>query len=207
MNIMNNRGTIVLLFISLASMAYAQGEIRYDHMISDLAASPKRAKKAQAELLKAGKEAFPHLASRLTDETKIKAGIFNYRSRGMKTLDGKITIATPTIGEVAFDIIQRQIEGIRPIHHLALTPSNAKEWVRRNAHLSLSEMQLNAAKDSLRSIAEQIRQTGVNEAVIDDLEYVVARIKSIENNRRSSSETKKGARSQIDEIGDEERRD
>jgi predicted RNase H-like HicB family nuclease len=100
----------------------------------------------------------------------------------MKDEDGKWVIAKPSIGTVAFDLIQGQIEGTWPKgrrKHYAITRTNLTEWLARHKGAELKHLRLLATTESLTSIAHDIADQGFTKGNQQSLEFLTSRLRAV----------------------------
>jgi hypothetical protein len=108
---------------------------------------------AQRALESAGTAAYPMLIGHLKDSTPA--------ADCLRVQDVLWDLGHPSIGHVCFGIIQGQIEGHWPKgyrQYYVLTPENIKRWLDAHQGLSLRELRIVAAQESLRRAESEMRQ-------------------------------------------------
>jgi hypothetical protein len=127
---------------SLASEDYQQ-HIR--HFASNT--PPEKVRAAIQAIRKAGTNAFPALLAHMKDKEMAESSSF----QGARMF-------TPTVGTACFELIQRQIEGDWPKGYRdyhALSAETIRDWLARHAGLSLPQLRIEAAQQSLnRAVAD-----------------------------------------------------
>jgi hypothetical protein len=113
---------------------------------------------AKIRLEEAGIRAFPALLAHVTDNAPANEAFQEALVR--RRADGTFKIVDPTIGDACFGLLQRQIEGAWPKvcrNYHALSPRNIRGWVEYHRGLSLEELRVQAAQQSLdRAFADAI---------------------------------------------------
>ena len=163
-----------------------------DQLISQLASDDEsEASGAYVTLQERGVDAFPALISRLDDETNANYDAFQNPLLMSKTERGWVTYK-PKVGDVAFLMIQRQIEGTWPKgfrHHYAITSATARSWLTKHEGLALEKLQLLATTKSLSTLAEEIAQDGLNETNRNCLEFLTARLAKVQGQITGTGKT------------------
>ncbi len=113
---------------------------------------------AISALESAGPAAYPTLVAHFKDSTRA--------ADRFQVQDVLWDLGHPSIGDVCFDIIQGQIEGRWPKgyrQYYVLTPENTKRWLDVHEGLSLRELRIAAARESLRRAESEIRPRTAND--------------------------------------------
>ncbi len=143
----------------------------FDTLIDNLAGEEKTAVHAHDALLAAGPKAFPALLERIDDKIVIETGLFQ-----------GATANRPTIGHVAFKIIQYQIEGAWPKgfrEHYALNEQNVAAWLAKHEGLSITQLRIRALVDSMDSLSREIETEGVTNLQLMNLSFFRDRLGKI----------------------------
>jgi len=147
--------------VVLASLTSTLGAEDYEQHVRHLApnTAPDTIREAVRALREAGTNAFPTLLAHLGDKAPAERRIFQ-----RDVLEhGTFHAATPTIGGVCFDLLQGQIEGNWPKgfrHYYVLTAATARDWLARHRGLSLQQLRIEAARQSLRRAEADTPKTG-----------------------------------------------
>jgi len=138
----------------------ASEQIEYEQHIQKLAfgTPTEQIEIAISALESAGPAAYPALVGHLKDSTRA--------ADDFQTQDVLWDLGHPSIGDVCFDIIQGQVEGRWPKgyrQYYVLTPQNTKRWLDAHKGLSLRELRIAAAQESLRRAESEIRHNTAND--------------------------------------------
>ncbi|QDV46099.1 hypothetical protein Enr13x_60030 [Stieleria neptunia] len=169
--------TALAIFFCFA-IAQADDEL-VTRLASDDAAS---ASAAYDSLAERGVDAFPALAARLDDETEANYEVFRNPTVMTKTRRGW-AIYKPNVGDVAFLLIQRQIEGTWPgafKDHHAITQSNAKDWITKHKGLTLKQLRILAVTESLSSVARELAKDSSSDLNTKCLAYLTERLTKLQ---------------------------
>jgi len=162
---------VSLLIIGWPGMSFGQDKVEREQGQAKAAAAHEQEAKLRAaflglaktedretvrknfEFLSQGGVAALHFLGTQLDNRTIAHSTFNSTSKMEVTQDGHILGFKPvTLGEVAFDRIQYQIEGPAPLLYrrdFLLTQENAGEWLAARQDKSLGELKMEAAKTCL----------------------------------------------------------
>jgi len=130
---------------------------------------------------KAGTNAFPTLLAHLEDKSPAEATAFQEQALGPNGEIGR-----PTIGSACFGMLQGQIEGNWPKgfqHYYVLSPQTIRDWLARHADLSLQQLRLAAAQESLGRAEADAPKDGESEFHQQTLEFLR---KNLEEARRKT---------------------
>jgi hypothetical protein len=110
-----------------------------------------RIKSSLEALRSAGVKAFASLIQHFGDG---RSAEYRFFAKDMVdiTPDGRMKAHEPTVGEACFDILQEQVEGNWPKGYRAyyvLTPGTAQLWLDMHAGMTLKQLRIAAAEESL----------------------------------------------------------
>src|SRR5262245_25790395 len=150
---MNARLSSIGLTLFLGSLTPTIGAEDYEQHIRHFASNtpPAKVEAALRTLREAGTNSFPALLEHLKDNALAEPRFFT-RAVGKLGPDGTFLPATPTIGDACFDLLQDQIEGTWPKgfrDYYVLTPETVGDWLARHSGLSLQQLRVEAAQQSL----------------------------------------------------------
>lgn len=142
----------------MVSLVGCEPEPTYEKCVQRLAAGTpqEQIKKALKVLDAAGRDAFPTLISHFSDTTPAEPTTF---PRDIVEIgpDGSIRPYRPTVGEVCFDLLQGQVEGNWPKayrQYYVLSPDNAQQWLAAHQGMTLEQLRMVAARESLQRAEE-----------------------------------------------------
>lgn len=152
--------------VRLSSKDVSTDTAKFERAIQDLAEGKdsETVKTAILVLSEAKTEAFPALIKHLSEKTPASYEWFGLRDLLCAPQTTPCPPGPPTIGEACFEIIQSEVEGNWPKAyrtHYILTAGNVAEWWASRRTMSLKELQLDAAKNSL----ERARHKGDADAI------------------------------------------
>ncbi|MAS92886.1 MAG: hypothetical protein CMO55_06775 [Verrucomicrobiales bacterium] len=167
---------IALVFAS--PVAPAQESDKYEQAILKLRKGHDRDEALQAQefLRSSGKDAFPTLLKYLYS-TEPAAG-FTY-PRAVETKEGQPY--QPTLGDAVFLLMQDAIEGNRPRgfrQFYVITWEKIEQWLSEHADLSLEEMQIAAARESMQLIEQKkpFDQESMYQMALDHIQQRIAEL-------------------------------
>ncbi len=128
--------------------------LTYEECIQRLKAGTPHEQIVQAldTLNAAGTDAFPSLIAHFSDTTHTEDAFFAREIVDIAP-DGTIRPHIPTVGEACFGVFQGQIEGNWPKgyrQYYVLTPENAQQWLDAHPRMTLAQLRVAAAEESLR---------------------------------------------------------
>lgn len=170
--------TRLLLLTSLVagSLTSLRAADDYEQHIRRFASNtpPNTVQAAVRTLRQAGTNAFPALLAHLGDKAPAERNTFQ-RAQVRQTPDGKFEIAVPTIGDACFDLLQTQVEGAWPKgyrRYHVLSPETARDWLTRHRGLSLQQLRIDAARESLERAEADTPKAGESSFHKQTLEFL-----------------------------------
>ena len=167
---------LTLLARVVGSLASSAGAEDYEQHIRHFASNtpPDKVRAAVRTLRQAGTNAFPALLAHLDDKSPAERNTFQ-RAEMKRGRDGKLEIAVPTIGDACFDLLQGQIEGAWPKgytdYHI-LSPQTVRDWLSRHRGLSLRQLRIEAAQQSLNRAEADTPKAGASDFHKKTLEFL-----------------------------------
>jgi hypothetical protein len=140
---MNTLRILVLFTLISGGVVSCLSAEDYHQLIRNFAANTSRNKiqSAVKAIKDAGTNAFPALLAHLKDKAPAEISFF-----------GGDNILPPTIGTACFNLLQGQVEGVWPKGYRdyhTLSPKTVRDWIARNQGLSLQQLRVEAAQQSL----------------------------------------------------------
>jgi len=141
---MNTPPLTIGLLLLAGILTTTFGADDYERHIQQFASNtpPAKIQAALQALRTAGTNAFPALLAHLKDIAPAEPSFFQGSAAG-----------TPTIGRACFGLLQGQIEGNWPKgfrDYYVLSPETAREWLASHRGLSLQQLRIEAAQQSLK---------------------------------------------------------
>lgn len=164
---------LALVAVSLQSSGGAEDyELQIRHLASNT--PPNTVRAALQVLREAGTNAFPSLLANLDDTTPAERTTFQ-RAEVRRGRDGKVEIAVPTIGDACFNLLQGQIEGEWPKGYrgyYVLSPKTARDWLAHRRGLTLQQLRIEAAQESLKRAEADSSKPGASDFHKQTLEFL-----------------------------------
>lgn len=134
---------VVVLILASVGILSSQGAEDYHQHVRNFAANTPREKiqNSVRAIKDAETNAFPVLLLHLQDTKPAEPLFFQGDS-----------VRAPNIGDACFDLLQWQIEGAWPKgfrDYYTLTPKNVRDWLAKHSGLSLQQLRVEAAQESL----------------------------------------------------------
>jgi hypothetical protein len=154
---LNVKIKLLLIIYNIALITSAYSEVTESAIKKALDSLVEGTPKVQIEkalnIIKAANlQAFPYLIKHLGDSRRASYRDFARDRVDVDSITGRMKAHHPTIGDVAFDLIQGAIEGNRQKGYTnlyALTPQNVHDWLAKRKGYTLQQLRVAAAQESL----------------------------------------------------------
>jgi hypothetical protein len=178
----------MLLVLVSGGIASALGAEDYHQNVRNLAADTPREKiqVAVKAIKDAGTNAFPVLLAHLQDKKRAEPLFFQGDSA-----------RAPTIGDACFDLLQWEIEGAWPKgfrDYYTLTPKNVRNWLAEHSGLSLQQLRVEAAQQSLARAVDDTPKKKDSEWHKKELEFLRRNLEEAKQNASQKGPLEKSGR-------------